>query len=113
MHKKLLFLFAVMAISVSCGNKPNLLPKPVFIDALLDINIAETYCSIIKDTANKGTTKNIDSLAVYYKSIFAHHHITSEQFTETLQYYEAHPEDLDTLYEKVLTKALTLNGKLN
>lgn len=69
---------------------------------LLDLNLAESYCVMVKDSMHHGGTKNLDSLAVYYKTIFAHYNITDEQFTENLEWYKNHPADLDSIYNAQL-----------
>ncbi len=69
---------------------------------LLDVNLAESFSITVKDTLHRGGTKNLDSLAVYYKDIFAHHHITAEEFTSSLAWYKDHPDELDTLYNNII-----------
>ena len=69
---------------------------------LLDVNLAEAYSLTIKDSLHRRGSKNLDSLAVFYKDIFAHYHITKEQFTVSLDWYKNHPEELDTIYNNML-----------
>ncbi|MCW3120868.1 MAG: hypothetical protein JWQ38_360, partial [Flavipsychrobacter sp.] len=91
---------------VSCKNKTaegNHMSPKIMQKLLLDINMAETLSSFQKDSLHKqGGTKNNDSLAVYYKDIFAHYNITAAQFTEDLEWYKEHPEELDSIYTDMI-----------
>jgi hypothetical protein len=90
---------------VGCKNKiTGHIPAADMQQTLLDINLAEAYCIMVKDSLHKGGTKNLDSLSVYYQEIFAHHNITQEQFIESLAWYKNHPEELDTLYNNLIPK---------
>lgn len=71
---------------------------------LTDIHYAEAYSTMVKDSLHKGNSKNIDSLAYFYKSIFAHYHITQQQFDENVEWYRQHPDQLDTAYARVITE---------
>jgi hypothetical protein len=106
-----LFIVAVVVLLVqSC--KPNYkpLPEKEMVSLLLDVNIAESYSSILKDSLHRAGMKNIDSLSVYYKDIFAHHKITPDQFTQSLEWYKSHPDELDSLSAKILLKAIALKS---
>lgn len=79
---------------------------------LMDVNLAEAFSTVVRDSAHKPGTKNNDSLAVYYASIFNHYKITSEQFQESLEWYKANPDKLDTIYTSLLAKVTTTQNKL-
>ena len=79
----------------------------------MDINIAEAFSSVVRDSAHKPGAKNIDSLAVYYASVFNHYKITSDQFNESLEWYKNHPDRLDTIYTSLLVNVTTLQNKLS
>lgn len=72
---------------------------------LLDISLAEAYSTMVKDSLHKAGPKHLDSLSVYYKDIFAHHHVTETQFTSSMNYYKNHPDDLDTIYNNIIPVA--------
>ena len=97
----------------ACGtNKDNgeHLPPAVMQKILLDINMAEAYSITVKDAGHPGGTKNVDSLPHYYKDILAHYKITEAQLTQSLNWYKAHPDEMDTLYNNlgpVITKMQT------
>jgi hypothetical protein len=101
--KPFLIIFVAVAMFSSCKNKndnKHLSPK-VMRQLLLDVHLAETYSTFKKDTTYKAGAKNLDSLAVYYKDIFAHYHITAAQFVENMEWYKNNPDDLDTIYNAI------------
>ena len=62
-----IFLFALPILLITgCKSKIKPIPPREMEHVLLDINIAETYSSIIKDSLHKDMSKNMDSLAEYY-----------------------------------------------
>jgi hypothetical protein len=96
----------ICILVLSCKHNSNfsgdhLSPK-VMQKVMLDITLAEAYSITKKDSLHKGGTKNTDSLAVYYKDIFAHYKITKEQFTQSLNWYKNHPDDMDTMYNNII-----------
>jgi len=94
-------------LCLSCKSKSSdyaddhLAPK-VMQQVLKDITVAEAYSTIVKDSLHKGGMKNTDSLAGYYKDIFAHYHITQEQFSESLDWYKDHATEMDTIYANLI-----------
>jgi hypothetical protein len=88
------------------------LPQKQMQKVLLDMTLAEGYSTMNKDSLHKTSTKNYDSLAVYYKDIFAHHKITEEQFNESLDWYKGHPEEMDSTYAILMTSITRLQTKL-
>lgn len=99
-----LFPIAVCLLPVSCkevaGKKH--LPIEQMQKIMLDINLAEAYSAMAKDSLHQKGTKNGDSLAAYYKVVFSHHGITQEQFRSSLAWYKSHPEDMDTLFNNMI-----------
>jgi hypothetical protein len=91
---------------LSCKSNANYngdhLPPKVMQKVLMDISLAEAYSAVVKDSLHKGGSKNIDSLTVYYKDIFAHYHITEDQFKESLDWYKSHPAEMDTMYSNLM-----------
>jgi hypothetical protein len=103
----MIIFFIASFTLLSCKNNNNgytgnHLPPKVMQKVLLDINLAEAYCSQEKDSLHKHGEKNLDSLAVHYKDILAHYKITDKQFTESLTWYKNHADKLDTLYSNIL-----------
>jgi hypothetical protein len=102
---KLFAILISLSILISCNEKgANGIPIPpeTMKKIMTDIHIAEAYSTVVKDSLHKGGTKNADSLAVYYKDIFAHHKVTAAQFTESLNWYKNNPEEMDSLYDDMI-----------
>ncbi len=100
-------VFIVFTLTVVSCKKDDAdhLPPQKMEQVLMDISIAETYSTMLHDNSHPPGSKNTDSLTSYYKDIFAHHHITREQFKTSLAWYRAHPDDLDTVYTNLSAKA--------
>lgn len=99
-----LALFLLVAASACKSTVSSHLTPAKMQQALLDINLAEAYCIMVKDSLHHGGTKNFDSLAVYYQEILTHHNITQEEFSESLSWYKNHPDELDTIYNYMIPK---------
>ena len=99
----LIALCMVGVMLVSCHrNMGDHIPPKIMSKILFDINIAESYSITLKDTLHRNGIKNTDSLATFYKDIFAHYNITQQQFETSMTWYKEHPEDLDTMYVNML-----------
>ncbi len=103
-----IIVFSVLLFAVACKNggmDGDHLAPDVMGKVLLDVNMAEAYSVNVIDSMRRTGLKNTDSLAVYYKSIFAHYKITKEQFSKSLEWYKAHPEEMDSVYKKIIPVA--------
>lgn len=70
---------------------------------LFDVQLAEAYSTMVtKDTVHKLAGRNMDSLGMYYKEILAHHKVSEAEFNNSLAYYREHPDELDSIYTKML-----------
>ena len=100
-----LFVCLLAIVASGCKSMPGAhLPKKTMEDVLFDITLAESYSTMARDNQHIAGTKNMDSLSAYYKQIFAHNHITEDDFTQSMVWYKKHPDQLDTIYSHVLTK---------
>lgn len=101
-------IFCLFTVSLALGScnmnaeKDAHLPKEKMQQILLDINLAEAYSTMAKDSLHKTGAKNIDSLAAYYTAIFRHHKITQQQFQSSLAWYKLHPNDMDSLFNNIM-----------
>jgi len=77
----------------------------------MDVSLAETYSTMTSDNQHTRGVKNSDSLSVYYKTIFAHYDITQNEFDESMQWYKAHPEELDTVYSHMIATIGKMQGQ--
>ena len=107
MFKNLIYLLLVLALS-SCytENKPateppeSLLSKELVIELITDLQLAEGIIS--NNRLDKTLTKR-DFKDSIYQVIFEHYQITAEQMKENLDYYNNDPEQMEKMYEQVLT----------
>jgi hypothetical protein len=106
-------LIGCVAVMAACTtNEPAHLPAEKMQAVLKDIQLAETYSTmVVRDSAHLNNEKNTDSLALYYKEIFQHHHVTQQEFESSLKYYEQHPDDLDSIYGRILTDMNKIQGE--
>lgn len=104
----------IVGIMSSCAEKEQpALPREKMTEVLTDIYLAEVYSSIVSDSTGLSANKNMDSLAVYYKSVLSHHGITLDQFSSSLRWYSGHPAEMDSVYINVLNELSTMEGVLN
>lgn len=84
---------------------------------LIDIHFAEAYSGILSKDSNAKplslTGKNIDSLAVYYQAVFSKHKIQLAQWEKALTWYTQHPQELDSVYARILPILDSLKTKSN
>jgi hypothetical protein len=108
--RRSLFTILVASTLLSChfsGKTDDThLPPNKMEKVMLDIHLAESYSLLIKDSLHKVGEKNADSLAVYYKAIFSRHGITPEQFNQSMSWYKNHPEDFDSVYNRMIATAV-------
>ena len=77
----------------------------------MDIHFAEASSVILnKDTTVHKGDKNLDSLAIFYNSVFRHHNISQKEFEESLHWYKQNPEQLDTIYAKLIPEVSKYEG---
>lgn len=114
MKQYIALLFISLSL-LSCGKNKKVpkdhLPPALMGKILMDVQTAEVYSTMIKkDTLHRGTVKNEDSLALYYKDIFVHYNITEQQFNQSLEWYKHHPGDLDSVYTHMLPELSKMEG---
>ncbi len=102
--KNIPLLLAVLLAHFSCRQKDEFhLPADKMQQVLFDVHLAEVYSIVVnQDSLHRGTDRNQDSLAAYYLSVFKHHKITPKQFEQSIDWYKHHPEDLDSIYTKMI-----------
>ena len=108
-----LIFLAIMLFSCRHASKPpaDLIPTSTMEKILLDVNLAESYSLIAKDSLHRAGTKNTDSLTLYYKSIFAHYKVSGDQFATSLNWYKGNPELLDTMYNNIIPVVTAMQTK--
>jgi len=103
--------FAVTTTSCKRLLPANHIPPKKMEQVLMDVSLAETYSTMTSDNQHTRGVKNSDSLSVYYKTIFAHYDITQNEFDESMQWYKAHPEELDTVYSHMIATIGKMQGQ--
>jgi hypothetical protein len=78
---------------------------------VLDLHMAEVYSSVGRDSLHSVSVKKMDSLAVYYKDVLHHHNITQEQYIAIVDWYKINPEELDSVYARVIPRMSELEAK--
>lgn len=67
---------------------------------------------MVDDSLHRVMPKNQDSLARYYKQVFASHNITQEEFETAINWYKSNPEQLDTVYKNIVANLTVQDGML-
>jgi hypothetical protein len=99
------FLLVLMTIGMlSCKGKyspTKVLPFDTMKIVILDLMNAEQWNNfiIVKDTSLRRTNNNLK----LYQQVFFIHHISKEQFYNSYQYYEEHPDRMKTLLDSLTT----------
>jgi len=110
-----LILLSVILLSFSCSRpNENHLPPQKMQQVLLDIHLAEGYSMTLHPDSNKrNIERNMDSLAVFYRSILKHHNVTQQGFLQSMDWYKRHPEELDSVYAEILPEMSKLEATYN
>jgi len=109
LHKNTIFLFVfpIILLFFSCTTKDKELPEGILtkeemIPVLIDIQIAEANINIKKLKEDSIYQYAAD----YYDYIFEIHHISKEEFQKSYDYYLAHMNLMDEMYESVLNELI-------
>jgi hypothetical protein len=97
------FMVCIMLSSCNEGKPKDILDAHQMEAVLTDIYLAEANSTLVNDSAHTIRNRNIDSLAVYYNAILTHHKISKEKLTKSVDWYKRNPEELDTIYARVIT----------
>jgi hypothetical protein len=112
------FLFLIIFFSISsCSEKTarkepaHLIPPDSLVVILADLHLADAFLNFNINTKTPYDPKN------FYDKVLEKHKTDRIQFSETITYYSAEPEKLDSLYDLVLNnlstrKAELMNSKL-
>lgn len=107
--RNFLLLSVSFFIVTGCNKGGEHLPAAKMEQIMFDLGIAESYSTKGRDNNNFGGVKNMDSLAAYYKEIMAHHNVTAEQFSQSLTWYKARPDEIDSIYTHLAARADKVN----
>lgn len=105
MKKLLAATLFIISTLQACKEAPGKhLPQKKMEDVLLDLAMAEAYSGVTRDNLHPSGAKNIDSLAYYYRQILDHHKVSVEEFRQSIDWYKAHPDVLDTMCNNMMNK---------
>lgn len=98
---KLALLVLFLSLLISCGRKKSevIIPKDKLTAILTDMQLVNSY---YLRNYQKSLLHN-DSVN-FYKSILSEYGYTGQQFDSTMKYYAGKSNDLDLIYEEVITR---------
>lgn len=96
-----LFFLVLAACKSDMPSMPSdVLPIDKMKVILADMQIADA----VAETKVQGGANEAVLTQEYYSRIYQLHHVTQEDFTKSMKFYEQHPEWLNKLYEEILTE---------
>jgi hypothetical protein len=101
MQKYITILFLLLLVAVACSEKrPENILLPNIMEAVLtDMHVAEGFLN-----TRPSAIDSLKQLGVGYREeIYKKHQTNQEQFTASFDYYNLHPEELDSIYADVIT----------
>lgn len=111
MRLPLVLFFVVFLFSCEEVGDSYHLSRSEMQNLLEDIHLAESYSiQVDKDSLPNNKERNYDSLAAYYSIILKHYNITLEQFEKNLQWYKSNPDQLDSVYAKMIEHVQQLDS---
>ncbi len=110
--KHLLFIIILLSLG-GCSRfkdpKPaDLIPQEKMIQVLADIHVADALVE-----HRSGTQNNLPLTSALYARIYHNYGITAAQYKSSYSYYEAHPVQMDRMYEQVITELSKKEALLN
>lgn len=111
MKYRLLLLVLIVTIGSCKPKEEPHLPAAKMQHILTDIHLAEINSMLVYDSTHQARNRNIDSLAVYYNDIFAHYKTNKEEFSKSLDWYKTNPEELDSVYARIITDLSIMSGE--
>ena len=109
--KPIIKSLVVVLMLGSCKQQQPAIDAPKMKLILTDLHYAEAYSMHLnKDTSSVETKRNMDSLAVFYQSVLKHHQVSLKEFETSFNWYAHHPNELDSIYMKMLPEMTTQEG---
>lgn len=114
---RLISFFFLLFILSSCYNERKVVPvapdplltEDQLVGVLTDLQLAGAIINY--DRLQKITNKR-DFKDTIYSLIFKHYNITAEQLNDNLDYYNFDPENMEHLYDEVLSNLSTLQSEI-
>lgn len=108
------FLLMLMVAGACSHTGTAPLPPNKMQEVLLDIHIAESWSVLLSRDSTQPNTmqRHEDSLVAFYQQIFRHHQVTGKEFMESLDWYRQHPQELDSIYMRMIPEATLLESSV-
>lgn len=110
MKPYILSLTLLLCFAACKQNDQPPIPPQKMEEILTDLHYAEVYSMMLDDTLHQARSRNMDSLAVYYKDVLAHHKVSEDAFMQSMDWYKNHAEDIDSVYSHVLLRVSAAEG---
>lgn len=111
--KRVLISLVTLCISAGCGSSEQPPIEPEKMQAILvDVHLAEARNQQTgKDSTSNPLPKDLKDLAASYNVIYKHHGIDEAEFEKSMKWYRYHPDQLDSVYAKVLSDLSEMEAK--
>lgn len=102
--KRQLFTGAILLLAglPACSRGPAHLSRARMAPIVTELQLADVYSGMVRDSLRPNTEKNTDSLARWTIDILHRHGITREEFNSSMDWYRDHPTELDSLFAAVV-----------
>jgi len=104
----LVLLVVISALSCRGRSGRYVIPEKKFVDVLVDIHLAD---GMAMDNMRYNEKFLLDSASLY-ESVFNKHKVTRAQFDSTMQYYSAHPDDFQQMYNTLTARLKRMEDEL-
>lgn len=98
-HQRISLLLIIFIFILSCSNEPAI-PEDKFLKVYVDLLILQDTTSV--------QSLSLDSMKTI---VFSRHNITSDQYEETINYYNTYPEKWEAFFDKAIAYAEELKKK--
>ena len=101
-RSKISILYAfIVVLFISCKEKPKALPSGILdntkmTEVMVDVQLLEGLIAV--------RTIEEEQINYYYNATFEKHGIDKNTFDLNIQYYIEHPEELEVIYQDVITE---------
>ncbi len=95
--------FAVVAACMllcSCAKERPPVSEDKMLPLIVELHMADAFSTQIRDTLHKNWEKNYDSLSVWTLRILERNDMSQAEFSEAMDWYRDHPDQLQALYER-------------
>jgi len=104
--------FFLLACSNPTKKNPHgIIDETVFVNVLKDLHLAEANFELFKTNGNEVAQNTL--LHQAYQEIYSKYKIDENRFQYTIDYYANHPEQLESIYDKVIKELTELRSNFD